>query len=170
MSDFVLISVHLQPGSSRAEAARRAHELQTIASWINTYNVEEKDFIILGDMNIEDFEELQIATPQGFLSLNDECRFTNTKGDKPYDHVMFSPSFTQEIDRAFDMQVVDLVPTMEAFWNMPSPYPGNPYDHNAFRACYSDHHPVVFRMNASMQDDDGIVPVAQRDVGNGDLQ
>ncbi|MCH7906504.1 MAG: hypothetical protein IIB26_03650 [Chloroflexi bacterium] len=33
----------------------------------------------------------------------------NTKGDKPYDHVMFRPAFTSEIDVDFDMVVVDLV-------------------------------------------------------------
>lgn len=97
------------------------------------------------------------------MSLNDECRATNTIGKKPYDHVMFSPSFTKEVDRAFDMQVVDLVPTMEAFWNLPTPYPGNPYDHNEFRKYYSDHHLVVFRMNTALRDDDGVVSVTRRE-------
>ena len=33
---------------------------------------KEKDFIIVGDMNIEGIEELKKSTPEGFLSLNDE--------------------------------------------------------------------------------------------------
>ncbi|MBT3290419.1 MAG: hypothetical protein HN380_23955, partial [Victivallales bacterium] len=34
-ADFVLISVHLQPGSGRKDAARRKHELGSIAGWID---------------------------------------------------------------------------------------------------------------------------------------
>jgi len=161
-SDFVLISVHLQPGDSRAEQARRAHELQSIAAWIDQWDQHEQDFIILGDMNIKDSSELARSTPPGFVSLNDECRATNTKGDKPYDHVMYSPSHTLEVDRAFDMQVVNLAPTMRSFWNKPAPYPGDPYDHNEFRKYYSDHHPIVFKMRTSLSDDDGPAVVAGR--------
>ena len=36
-------------------------------------NDGERDFIILGDMNIQDCDELAQATPTGFVSLNDEC-------------------------------------------------------------------------------------------------
>ena len=71
--DFVLISVHLKPGSSGSEEQRRKHELSAIASWIEDQDEHEKDFIILGDMNIYDAEELADATPAGYLSLNDEC-------------------------------------------------------------------------------------------------
>jgi hypothetical protein len=106
-------------------------------------------------MNIEDSEELQLVTPQGFLSLNDECRATNTVGNKPYDHVIFSPACTKEIDQAFDMKAVDLVAAMQPFWNLPTPYPGYPYNHNEFRKYYSDHHPIVFQMRTSLPDDDG---------------
>jgi hypothetical protein len=34
------------------------------------------------------------------------------------------------------------------------PYPGDPYDHNEFRAHYSDHHPIVFQVNVPVADDD----------------
>jgi hypothetical protein len=153
-ADFVLISVHLKPGSSRAEEARRKHELASIGAWIDANDAVEKDFIILGDMNIEDAEELGIATPVGFVSLNDECCPTNTKGNKPYDHVLFRPAFTREIDLGFDLAVVDLVAAMRPFWTVAAPYPGDPYDHNEFRQHYSDHHPVVFRVNVAGVDDD----------------
>ena len=66
---------------------------------------------------------------------------------------MFRPSTTSEIDRAFDMQVVDLAAAMAPFWKGPEPYPGNPYNHNAFRARYSDHHPVFFQLHPRPDDD-----------------
>ncbi|MCP4599820.1 MAG: hypothetical protein GY847_04645 [Proteobacteria bacterium] len=151
---FVLISVHLQPGDKASEAARRKHELETIAAWIDAHDEEEKDFIILGDMNIYTEAELDDVTPAGYKSLNDECRRTNTlindksdQGAKPYDHVMYSVSHTTEyIDIGFDMQVIDLVEEMRSQWTGPEPYPGDPYHHNLFKQLYSDHHPVRFQM------------------------
>ena len=157
--DFVLISVHLQPGDRPAERRRRAHELQAIGNWINTRNTVEKDFIILGDMNIYDREELDSITPAGYLSLNDECRPTNTLSisDKgaPYDHVMYSINHTLEIDINYDLTVVNLVEIMRPYWTADDPYPGDPYDHNLFKQYYSDHFPVVFRMITPLRDDDG---------------
>ena len=158
--DFVLISVHLKPGGSRSEKERRKHELSAITEWINSNNDEEKDFIILGDMNIEDAEELADVTPAGFISLNDECRPTNTlvKDDsikgKPYDQVMFDTTFTTEIDKNYDLEVIDLVDAMRDSWASSDPYPGEPYDHNLFKQYYSDHSPVVFKMICPERDDD----------------
>jgi endonuclease/exonuclease/phosphatase family metal-dependent hydrolase len=154
--DFVLISVHLKPGDGRADRVRRAEELATISDWIRTHEQLEHDFIILGDMNIEDAAELAAVTPTGFLSLNDECRPTNTNvnGPKPYDHVMFNTTYTGEIDRTYDMHVVNLVEELRDNWHSTEPYPGAPYNHNAFRAAYSDHHPVVFRLTVPAFDDD----------------
>ena len=158
--DFVLVSVHLQPGDRPAERERRAHELASIDGWIQQHDEVEKDFIILGDMNIYDAEELSEITPPGYLSLNDECRMTNTlsvsgKGE-PYDHVMFNPAYTTEIDRAFDFVVIDLVSAMRPYWTLDAPYPGDPYVHNTFKQYYSDHFPVVFQMITPVQDDDGL--------------
>lgn len=161
-ADFVLISVHLQPGSRRADRARRAVELSAINDWITSQSPLEQDFIILGDMNLEDAEEVEAVTPRGFVSLNNECRPTNTNlnGPKPYDHVMYAPEFTSEIDTAFDMQVVNLIDELAITWTSTEPYPGDPYDHNLFRAYYSDHHPVVFQMTVPTVDDDGPLRVA----------
>ena len=94
--DFVLISVHLQPGSGSKDRTLRAEELATIAHWIDLNDHIEHDFIILGDMNIEDARELAMVTPAGFQSLNDECRPTNTNvnGPRPYDHVMLNSNWT----------------------------------------------------------------------------
>ena len=154
-ADFVLVAVHLQPGDGRKDAARRKHELGSIAAWIDANDETEGDFVVLGDCNIEDAEELADATPAGFLSLNDECRPTNTnvRGPKPYDHVLFQPAFTGEIERDFDMVVIDLIEAMQPLWRQEGAYPGRPYNHNGFRKWYSDHHPVVFRMRVAADDD-----------------
>ena len=158
--DFVLISVHLQPGKKGSDKQRRKHELSSIESWIRANNEDEKDFIILGDMNIYDASELTDVTPEGFLSLNDECRPTNTNvnGPLPYDHVMYDTTYTKnEIDRVFDLHVINLIVEMERYWANIStdPYPGkNPYKHDEFRKYFSDHHPVVFKMVSPADDDD----------------
>lgn len=156
--DFVLISVHLQPGDKTEEEQRRKHELATIAAWVDDHDQSEKDFIILGDMNIYSKEELADVTPAGFLSLNDECRVTNTLqtegGGRPYDHVMIRPDFTgTEIDAQYDLVVIDLVAAMRPYWQSTDPYPGDPYDHNLFKQYYSDHHPVAFRLVGRGDDD-----------------
>ena len=155
-TDFVLISVHLRPDDSPEDVARRKHELSSIAKWIDANDDKEKDFIVLGDMNIENKEELKEVTPEGFTSLNDECRKTNTINtkDKPYDHVMYRPEFTStEIHEAFDLEVVNLVEVMKHYWVAEEPYPGEPYNHNLFKQFYSDHHPVVFQMLVGGDDD-----------------
>ena len=113
-------------------------------------------------MNIEDIGELRKATPCGFISLNDECHPTNTAGGKPYDHVMYSPKYTKEIDCEYDLCVVDLIQAMKPFWKLADPYPGCPYDHNEFRKYFSDHHPIVFRILDSESDDDGVESVILR--------
>jgi endonuclease/exonuclease/phosphatase family metal-dependent hydrolase len=153
--DFVLISVHLRPDSSGK--AWRKHELATIGTWVQTHSQKEKDFIILGDMNIENAAELLADLPPGFRSLNDGCVPTNTNvnGPRPYDHVMFLPAHTgREIDSTFGFKVLNLIAAMKPLWHSSLPYPGNPYSHDKFRAWYSDHHPVYFRMISPATDDD----------------
>ena len=157
--DFVLISVHLNPGSGASNRARRAEELAAISAWIDANDATEKDFIILGDMNFESCSELATQTPFGFLSLNDECRATNTNinGPKPYDHVFHNVTHSSdEIDLGFDLEVLNLIDLMQPHWEASSsdPYPGNPYIHNTFRKFYSDHHPVGFRILTGSTDDD----------------
>ncbi len=160
--DFVLISVHLQPGDGPRNRARRAQELGAITAWINSHNQDERDFIILGDMNIENAKELAAVTPPGFISLNDECRPTNTNvnSPKPYDHVMVNTTWTSEVDQTYDMQVINLLEELRDDWQSSEPYPGAPYNHNAFRAVYSDHHPVVFQLTVPPADDDQTVRIA----------
>ena len=151
-TDFVLISVHLPPNKNKAQ--ERKKELKAIGTWVANNSQTENDFIILGDMNIEDAAELADALPTGYISLNDECYRTNTLindnatgGAKPYDHIMYIPANTsKEIDEDFDVVVLDLVDMMEEHWKGNDPYPGDPYDHNLFKQYYSDHNPIVFRI------------------------
>jgi exonuclease III len=151
--DFVLISVHLQPGSSSSDKVRRKQELTSIAAWVDANDETEKDFIILGDMNIQDCEELSNVTPIGFVSLNDDCVATNTATTgKPYDHVLYRPAYSFEVQS--DLAIVDLVAVTKPYWTSTEPYPGDPYDHNAFRVLYSDHNPIVFHLEISEPDDD----------------
>lgn len=155
--DFVVINVHLSPGENKG--GQRRAELLNIAQWIDHHDERERDFYIVGDMNIESAVELQTVTPQGFVSLNDECRKTNTavNSSKPYDHVMYRPAeraALDEVDEAFDFEVINLIDQMRGAWRGPSAYPGDPYNGNLFAQYYSDHHPVLFLLNVPRHDDD----------------
>lgn len=155
--DFVLIPVHLNPGASTADRERRRHELAAVVAWVEAHDAVEQDFIIVGDMNIEGAAELVQVTPTGWVSLNDECRPTNTHPHRPrpYDHVMFRPQTTPEMDVQADLGVIDLVAAVRPFWtDTDEPFPGDPYDHNRFRQVYSDHHPITFSLLIGAFDDD----------------
>lgn len=157
--DFVLISVHLRPGSGSKDKQRRKHEISSVTNWINDHGQQEKDFIILGDMNIESTDELNTFLPTGFAALNDECIPTNTNKNspKPYDQIIYSTANTgSEIDQTYDFKVVDLVEMMAERWARISnkAFPGKPYKHNDFRKYYSDHNPVAFRLKSILIGDD----------------
>ena len=157
--DFILISVHLRPGSNTADRNRRAQELGAIATWIDDHDTVEKDFIILGDMNIQTCVELADVMPAGYASLNDGCAPTNTtpSNPRPYDHVLYHETHTgPEIDLTFELEVIDLITLMQPIWEAVTdePYPGDPYVHNEFRTHYSDHHPIEFRIQTGLPDDD----------------
>jgi endonuclease/exonuclease/phosphatase family metal-dependent hydrolase len=148
-ADFVLVSVHLDPASRD----RRSEELGAIGDWIARNNSVERDFIILGDMNISSRDELLAAMLPGFVSLNDRCEATNTAPTgKPYDHVLYQPEYSPEVQA--DLLIVDLVAEMRAGWTSSLPYPGDPYNHDAFKMLYSDHRPIVFSLSTSEIDDD----------------
>jgi endonuclease/exonuclease/phosphatase family metal-dependent hydrolase len=152
--DFVLISVHLNPD----EAVRRRQEFTAIWRWVAKERGagKEQDFIVLGDTNLQNHEELLSDVPDGYVSLNDACVPTNVNlnGPRPYDHVIFDPSATSEIDRDFGFHVIDLIREMRSRWHHSAPYPGDPFQQNGFRFYYSDHNPVVFQMRMPDRDDD----------------
>jgi endonuclease/exonuclease/phosphatase family metal-dependent hydrolase len=152
--DFVILNVHLYPGQGKKE--ERKKELKGIAKWVNRNDDIEKDFLIVGDMNLYTKTELDNATPSGWQSLNDEMDKTNTAASThgPYDHVMYRPAHTIEMDATFDQREMSLIEEMEPLWHGPGTYPGNPYDHSKFRKYFSDHVPISFRLNIPSQDDD----------------
>lgn len=154
--DFVLISVHLQPGFWSREQKRRYHELHAITKWIDSQTGPERDYIILGDCNIANERELTAILPVGYQSLNWNCRPTNTNpnGPKPYDHVFFRFIYTAEIDCKGGLVIDDIITSLAPTWMQPAPYPGKPYDHNKFRKYYTDHCPIHFHLRVLAADDD----------------
>lgn len=151
-TSFNLISVHLNPGGSSADMSVRKRELNAINHWINLNEKTNKDFIILGDCNIEKKEELTDLESSVFdsryHSLNEDCQSTNTKiyeseeKGKPYDHV-FVTEYSDEDIVSGSFKVVDLRKfivdqQMETFYF--------PYDHNSFRTRVSDHMPVTYQL------------------------
>jgi len=152
--DFVLISVHLHPDPGTADKKRRAHELKSIYKWIQLNNSVEKDIMIVGDMNIENKAEYEALELPGYITLNKDFVKTNTaRVSKPYDHVFYNETFTQnDINTSFGFQVVDLVSEMKPYWRGRG-YPGKPYNHTKFRQYFSDHNPVVFEMKVANDDD-----------------
>ena len=137
--------------------SRRAVELSAINDWIQANDDVEKDFLVLGDMNYKNCDEIGIVVPSGLSSLNEACLTTNTNinGPRPYDNVLYQEESTIELDGGFGFVVVDLIEQMRDKWDTTQGnYPGEPYDHNRFRAFYSDHHPVVFQLHVPDADDD----------------
>ena len=72
-----------------ANRARRAEEMGAISAWIDANDDGgEGDFIIIGDMNLQNLQELIDITPAGFVSINNQFLPTNTGRTEAYDHVM----------------------------------------------------------------------------------
>lgn len=159
-NDFVLVSVHLKPGDGTADTSRREHELKTVASWVEAHDAVEKDFFILGDMNFKNCAEISAIIPMGYQALNTgtSCLMTNTNvnGPRPYDNVLLPASSANGLDGGGQFSVINLIEGMRVPWfeDFNAPYPGDvPYNHNAFRRRYSDHHPVTFKVLMGNDDD-----------------
>lgn len=159
-NDFVLVSVHLKPGDSTANKNRRKHELDTIAAWVDSNDMVEKDFFILGDMNFKNCSEIAAIIPTGYQALNNgaTCLATNTNinGPRPYDNVLLPGASADGLASGGQFAVINLIEAMRVAWfeDFNQSYPGDtPYNHNAFRARYSDHHPVRFRLLIGSDDD-----------------
>jgi len=90
------------------------------------------------------------------VSLNYKFVPANTQLDESYDHVFLNPYHTSEVDMGFGFISMNFVETMADSWaaTHTDPFPGNPYEHNAFRAAYSDHNPVIFTLVVPALDDD----------------
>lgn len=159
-NDFVLVSVHLKPGNTNADRDRRKEELDAISAWIDANDSTEKDFFVIGDMNFKNCAEITNIIPNGFSALNSgsDCLNTNTNvnGPKPYDNVIYPASSNIELFSGGEFQIINLIEAMRVAWfeDFNQPYPGeDPYNHNAFRYIYSDHHPILFKLRVSQDDD-----------------
>lgn len=158
--DFSVINVHLA-SEAKATAQRKA-ELQFIDLYAQSLYSTEKDFLIVGDMNIQSQAEYSVVLPPQWKSLNDACVNTNVAGShtassgRPYDHVMYVPAHTTaDLDTTFDMQVIDIYERYYSTWSRENPEAAaSSYWGNTFGATYSDHHPVVFRLVYGVGDDD----------------
>ena len=158
-NDFVLISVHLQPGGSGKDTARRQSELAAIAEWINQSDDTEKDFFIVGDMNFEDCEEIAEIAPADLVALNagPDCINTNTHPDgKPYDNVLFTAAGGEELQDDEGLEIIDLISAMEQPWQAEFGQPFSAAERKQrddFRTRFSDHHPITFRLRVAEDDD-----------------
>jgi hypothetical protein len=108
----------------------------------------EKDFWIVGDMNIDNLYEFRAIRPTTYVSLNDECDpTTNGKVRKPFDHVLFQAYYSPEVIYEYGFRVLDIRQFLTAH------YPGAPTDTPDFAFRYSDHNPVCFQVKSSKDDD-----------------
>lgn len=149
---FNLISVHLNPGGSSSDKAIRQAEFKGIYDWIKTSVKTNKDYIVLGDCNIENSEELQslVLNPfqEEYQSLNSNCISTNAKRyeakekGRPYDHIFINENFLEDLVTE-SFEVVDLQMYLEGVNKIDEFFP---YDHNYFRTRLSDHLPVSFKI------------------------
>ncbi len=154
--DMVFVSVHLHPGDGASNRAARSSEFEAIFEWINAQEGDERDYVVLGDMNIENCQELEAVLTPEYESLNRECIGTNTSPNtpKPYDHVLYNVAHTGN-DFGNDFYVLDLVETFESEWDSSKgPYPGNPYEARVFPQYYSDHNPIEFTVVSDGYDED----------------
>jgi hypothetical protein len=98
------------PGEFSDFRVNRKHELESIGAWVKPQVTQKRNFIVLGDMNLENLKELTNAIPFSFRSLNGNCEPTNTNinGRKPYDHILLQQAFTgNEVDNEYGFHVED---------------------------------------------------------------
>ena len=155
--DFTVINSHLTQGRSSVNATERQAELNAIARWCaqTTAATNERDFLIVGDLNLKDQVETMALLPAGFAALNSNGTSTtmsNTNGGSPYDNVLYQTSATANdlVLGNSQFTVLDLRVLANTHWDVP----GSPPTGDDFSILFSDHKPVVFEMRYGAQDDD----------------
>jgi endonuclease/exonuclease/phosphatase family metal-dependent hydrolase len=151
--DFAATDVHLAADAGAAQ--QRRIELRAIADHVS--GAPERDQLILGDMNMQDCDELRDALPSGYRSLNAACLATNVgRTGKPFDHLLYRPQYTAPDIDPDHFVPLDLVGLMRSTWDATDePYPGDgTFNVATYGAYYSDHKPVEFRMVYGVRDDD----------------
>lgn len=147
-STFSIIPVHLNPGDTKEDYARRQTEFNYLFNWTKKQQEKNKDFYVVGDCNIYESSEFLHFKSLDFYSLNEKCKSTNTKlyeskeKGKPYDHLFYNSHSKEDLVLS-SFNTIDIRKAAKTF------NPNNviePYDHDDFRAKYSDHLPVVFQL------------------------
>jgi endonuclease/exonuclease/phosphatase family metal-dependent hydrolase len=151
--DLVFISVHLDAAATHAGAVDRARELSAIWAWIAARGDPERDYVILGDMNLQTCAERAAVTPAWATALG-PCQMTNVLADKPFDQVLFATQSTRS-EIPGGLNVINLISEMRADWDpADGAYPGDPLNRGRFERIYSDHNPIAFTIVIDDVDDD----------------
>lgn len=144
-SDFAVLVVHLKANSSTNYAKHRGEEISEFGKRIADLHKAfpgEKDFIVLGDTNIQNADEPGVKAMEdaGFLDLNKLDLDTHTaKGVQPFDR-MFVPKGQPEFGRS-GFEVLSAFQKKEKL------------SFAEFRARYSDHYIVVSTLQVGEDDD-----------------
>lgn len=95
--DFVILTAHIRWGDS---VSARTAEIQSLANWLDLKrrqkNVEDKDFIVTGDFNIESPKMYEALTSKGLVApaaLRKAAFGTNLAKDKRYDQILHFPLY-----------------------------------------------------------------------------
>ncbi len=152
-ADFVLLSVHLAAAANAAGAQRRARQVSAIWRWVDNQPGPERDYIVLGDTNIQNQAELTRLTPADVTALG-PFQMTNVLATRPYDQVMFRTAAGGEIEP--QITVINLIDRMRPGWDSANGrYPGDPpLNRQRFEQIYSDHNPISFVIDTARSDDD----------------
>jgi endonuclease/exonuclease/phosphatase family metal-dependent hydrolase len=143
--DFVLLAAHAQWGTS----AGRLAELQSLAEWVDLKRQEktcvDKDFIVVGDFNIETPAQLAALTSKGLqmpTKLMGKTYGTNLAQDKRYDQILHYPGYPQSFTN--EAGVVDFFSggTKDLFADL---------DKTGFTYQLSDHLPLWMQINTDIE-------------------
>jgi endonuclease/exonuclease/phosphatase family metal-dependent hydrolase len=143
--DFVLLAAHAQWGTS----AGRLAELQSLADWVDLKRQEktcvDKDFIVVGDFNIETPAQLAALTSKGLqmpTKLMGKTYGTNLAQDKRYDQILHYPGYAQNFTN--EAGVVDFFSggTKDLFADL---------DKTGFTYQLSDHLPLWMQINTDIE-------------------
>jgi hypothetical protein len=143
--DFVLLAAHAQWGT----AAGRTAELQSLAEWLDLKRKEktfvDKDFIVVGDFNIDNPAQLAALTSKGLQmpsALKGKTYGTNLAQDKRYDQILQYPGYPQNFSNQagildfYTGGTADLFPGLEK---------------TAFTFQMSDHFPLWMQINTDIE-------------------
>lgn len=150
-NDFVLISTHLstkrQNRTQEEAKLRRKGEIEATWNWIfqQRRNTTERNFFVVGDMNIDNRQELDGIldhdTMQNVTSLNEVGAPTNVAQTNPYDQAMFDAREAHAVIPKF------LILNLKKAVQQPD------LTTRDFVKYYSDHDPISFSVHLSDDQD-----------------